>query len=244
MEQRDFLDGHLYHMVHFTNLKSIFRRRALLSKELIQQEAIFYRSIAFDSEQKRRDRIFIWVQSESRYRSLHSYVPFYFTTFTAMLYVQRSKGLQQEIVFFEVSRDILREQGVLFTDGNVANQQLSNGKEEVYITPSTGLGDPCRRRYVPGGPYGTNISKSDFYCDITCLSRLNWDIINDRQFGDDEKKRIKHAEVLIPDYLSIQKIQGILVNNQKLLQNVNALINEHGLRRRIPYATFKPQIFL
>src|SRR5437879_10897795 len=125
MEQKHYLDGNLYHMVHFTNLKSIFRRRALLSKEQVQQESIFYRSIAFDSVQKRRDRVFIWVQSESRFRSLHSYVPFYFTTFTPMLYVQRSEGIQHEIAFFDVSSAILRETGVIFTDGNATNQQLS-----------------------------------------------------------------------------------------------------------------------
>src|SRR6266705_132864 len=118
------------------------------------------------------------------------------------------------------------------------------GEEKVYITPATSLRDPCHRGYnPPGGPYGTNTNRSDFYCDIACLERLKWDIINDRWFNDDEKKRIKHAEALIPDILSIQKIQSIAVNNQKLPRDVNILIDECGLKGQIPYATFNPQIF-
>jgi hypothetical protein len=244
MEQRDYLDGNLYHMVHFANLKSIFRRRALLSKERVQQEGISYHSIAYEEVQKRRDRIFIWTQSESRFRPLHSYVPFYFTTFTPMLYVQRLNDIQHDILIFEVSRAILRDTGVIFTDGNATNQQLSNKGETVYITPAANLGDPCRRRYNPvDAPYGTNANRSDFYCDLACLELLNWDIINDRRFSGEERKRMKHAEVLVPDLLPIQEIQGIVVNNQKLLRDVNALIDDFGLLGHIPYATFEPQLF-
>src|SRR5260370_10133598 len=225
MKQSHYLDGNLYHMVHIANIESIFWRRALLSKEQVQQKGIPYHSIAYDEVQKLRDRVFIRNQEENRFRPLHSYVPFYFTTITPMLYVQRLRGIQHEIVFFEVSRLILSDKGVVFTDGNATNQQLSNmGEEKVYITPATSLRDPCHRGYnPPGGPYGTNTNRSDFYCDIACLERLKWDIINDRWFNDDEKKRIKHAEALIPDILSIQKIQSIAVNNQKLLRDVNIL---------------------
>jgi hypothetical protein len=118
------------------------------------------------------------------------------------------------------------------------------GEEKVYITPAASLRDPCRRGYnPPGGPCGTNTNRSDFYCDVACLECLKWDIINDRWFNDDEKKRIKHAEALIPDILSIQKIQRIAVNNQKLMQNVNTLIDQCRLGGRIPYATFEPHLF-
>ena len=47
----DQLDGYIYHMVHFDNLRNIFQRRALLSKEGVMQEAIEYQSIAYENVQ-------------------------------------------------------------------------------------------------------------------------------------------------------------------------------------------------
>jgi hypothetical protein len=59
MQSIDYLRGSIYHMVHFDNLQYIFHRRALLSKERVVQEAINYQSIAFETVQNLRDRIFI-----------------------------------------------------------------------------------------------------------------------------------------------------------------------------------------
>lgn len=245
MPDMDYLAGYIYHMVHFDNLQSIFQRRALLSKERVVQEGIEYQSIAFEEVQNLRGRIFIWDVSKRVFRSLHSYIPFYFATLTPMLFVQYKNGIQNEIVIFEVSRSILKDQGVLFTNGNASNQQLSKfGREKVGITSATDIDNPCRRKYRPSGhPLGSNPNRSDFYSDITFLDRLNWDIINDRWFMDDEMKRIKHAEVLIPDILPLGQIQGISARTQNIVQTVNNLIAESGLTRRIPSAVCKPSLF-
>lgn len=240
----DYLVGSIYHMVHFDNLLRIFQRRALLSKERVIQEAIEYQSIAYENVQNLRDRIFIWDVSQKVFRGLHSYVPFYFATLTPMLFVQYKKGMQDQIVIFEVSCSILKEQGVLFTDGNASNQQLSVYTSEVVdIIPATTLRQVCRRRYRPSGPHGANMNRSNFYSDIAFLDRLNWDIINERWFMDDERRRIKHAEVLIPDLLPLRRIQGISVKTEKMVQAVNALIVESDLAGRIPFATCKPNLF-
>ncbi len=106
MEQTKYLNGYIYHMVHVDNLPSIFHQGALLSKEILRQKAIAPRSIAYDSVQDLRDRIFIKDFSKKDYRSLHSYVPFYFATCPPMLYVQRKAGIHDQIIFFEVSRSI------------------------------------------------------------------------------------------------------------------------------------------
>jgi len=246
MPDADYLEGLIYHMVHFNNLQDIFLRRALLSKEKLDQEGLTYQSIASEEVQNLRSRIFVWDHIKRRYRRLHSYVPFYFATRTPMLHVQYEKGVQNSIVIFEVPRSILKEQEVLFTDGNASNQQLSKFRgERVGITPATLSYNPCRRRYHPGGPYGTNPNRSDFYADIVFLERLKWNIINDRSALEDKKERtrIKHAEVLVPDLLPLGRVQGISVRTREMAQAVNELIAKCELTGHIPSAVWKPALY-
>jgi len=105
----EYLNGNIYHMVHFDNLKSIFLRRALLSKEKLAQEETTYHSIAYDDVQSLRDRVYVWDAIGHKFRSLHSYVPFYISTHTPMLYVQFKREIQDEIAILEVSRVIITE---------------------------------------------------------------------------------------------------------------------------------------
>ena len=246
MSDMGYLDGYIYHMVHFDNLRNIFQRRALLSKEKVLQEKIPYRSIAYEEVQTLRDRIFIRDSSTKRYRPLHSYVPFYFATRTPMLHVLYKNGIQDEIIIFEASRSLLRDQGVVFTDGNASNQQLAKyGREQVIITPATTLDGSCHRKYVPDGPYGTGPKSSNFYNDVALLERLDWDGINKIRHVDpfEEYIRIRHAEVLVPDLLPLGRVEGIVVRKRDMVQTVNALIEECGLTGRIPLAVFKPWLF-
>lgn len=240
----NYLDGSIYHMVHFDNLTNIFRRRALLSKLKVLEEQIDYRSIAFEEVQSLRDRIYVRDMFDGKIRQLHSYVPFYFETHSPMLYVQYRNDIQDEIVFFEISRAILKEKSVLFTDGNASNQQLAKyGSGTVLITPATPSNPSCTRNYNPRFPYGTNPHCSNFYSDAQLLGNLNWDIINGRWFNEDEKKRIKHAEVLVPDIVPLSRVQGIYTRTIKMALVVNALIDEHGLTGRIPNTIAKPEMY-
>ena len=75
------------------------------------------------------------------------------------------------------------------------------------------------------------------------LERLNWDIINSRWFSGDEEKRIKHAEVLVPDLLPLGRVQEIYVSTQHMIQAVDTIIADSGLIGRIPSATYKPNLF-
>src|SRR5579884_2966278 len=244
MSNVNYLDGYAYHMVHFDNLQSIFQRRALLSKRKVLQERISYRSIAFEDVQSLRDRIYILDASSRKYRALHKYVPFYFSTITPMLYVQYKNGIQEKIVFLKVSRSILKDKGVIFTDGNATNQQLrKQGKETVYIEPITATNLSCIRNYTRGGPFGINQNRSDFYADPVFLNRLNCSIINDRWFLDDESTRIKHAEILYPDLLPLARIEEIIVSTRSMVDDVNALINGTGLAGRLPSAVYKPDLY-
>ena len=240
----DYLDGSVYHMVHFENLRNIFQRRAFLAQEKVLQEDIHYRSIAFEEVQGLRDRVYVWDHIKQQYRRLHSYFPLYFASLTPMLYVQYIRGIQDKIVIFAVSRSILKEPGVVFTDGNASNQQLSkHGRERVGIRPATILDSRCKRKYYPVGPQGGNPNRSNLYADIAFLDYLDWDVINDRWFNDDEKRRIKHAEVLVPDLLPLGRVTGIFVSSRDMVEAVNALIEESGLTGRIPSAVSRPDLY-
>ena len=234
----NYLDGYIYHMVHFDNLRNIFQRRAILSKQKVFQERIHYHSIANDEVQGFRDRIFIWDFSRQKFRSLHSYVPFYFATRPPMLHNKYTEGVQDKIVIFGFDRSIPTKQGVLFTNGNASNQQLSKFRsEKVRIIPAT-IGKECLRKYYPGGPYGTNANRTDFYSDLSFLDRLDWDCINNKRRIDppEEYIRVRHAEVLVPDILPLGQVRGIFVRSRDMVQAVNALIEESGLTERIPDA--------
>jgi ssDNA thymidine ADP-ribosyltransferase, DarT len=238
MSNVDYLDGYIYHMVHFDNLRNIFQRRAILSKQTVFQERIHYHSIANNEVQEFRNRIYIWDFSIQKYRSLHSYVPFYFATRPPMLHNKYTEGVQDKIVILEFNRSILTAQGVLFTNGNASNQQLSKFRDEkVGIIPAT-IGKECLRKYYPGGPYGTNANCTDFYSDLSFLDRLDWDCINNKYRVDppEEHIRVRHAEVLVPDILPLGQVRGIFVRTRDMVQAVNALIEESGLRGRIPDA--------
>ncbi len=60
---------------------------------------------------------------------------------------------------------------------------------------------------------------------------------------DDERRRIKHAEVLIPDLLPLGQVQAISVKTETMVQIVNNLILESGLAGRIPFVTRKPNLY-
>src|SRR5947209_8056406 len=104
MVDNRYLEVPVYHMTSFNNLQSIFHKCALLSKEKVLSEKIAYHSVANEDVQSLRERICIWDFVQNRFRSLHSYVPFYFAKFTPMLYRQYKDGLQDEIVFLDASR--------------------------------------------------------------------------------------------------------------------------------------------
>jgi len=239
------LKGSIYHIVHFDNLKSIFTRGGLLSREKLFEERRTFRSIANDEVQSLRDRILILDVVVSRFRSLHNYVPFYFATRTSMLRAQLEHGLQERIAIIEVDRSIIREKGVLFTNGNASNQQLTKyGIEKVQIIPAAMIKSACCRVYMPtDSTRGSNANCSDFYRNIVFLDALDWDIINSRRSFTGEKRQRKQSEVLIPDMLPISKIQNIYVNNQTMMRDVYTLIAQCRLRGRIPAAMCKPELF-
>lgn len=230
-----YLNGYMYHMTHFDNLRDIITAGAVLSQHELEKKGIKSRSIANQEVQNLRKRIYVWCLPENRFRPLHSYVPFYFTTRTPMFRNQRDNGIQNDLIIFEISRAYIGslDRSVIFTDGNASNQQLSKSAGEiVQIMPATAASNVCRRRYLPSGqPLGTNINRSDFYADPALLDRVSWDVIDGHIFVEDkeEYKRLKHAEVLAPDRFPLDEMLNICVSSDYMVEAVKAVFAEYGL---------------
>ncbi len=238
----EYLNGNIYHMVHFDNLESIFLRRALLSKKMMAQERNSYYSIAYDDVQELRDRVFVWDATRHKFKSLHSYVPFYIATHTPMLYVQLKRGLQDKIVIFEVARSIITERGTIFTNGNATNQQLAKyGSEVADVLPKTIEKRECGRRYRPNGPRGKIPIDSDSTITHYFLKSLIGISLTIGIFPATEGTR-ETCRGALP-YSTIEQNTGIAVKNQAMVKEVNDLISQCNLTGRIPFATLKPHLF-
>jgi hypothetical protein len=245
MTDFDYLDGYMYHMTHIENLRSILEVGALISQQELDSKEVKRRSIANEEVQNLRRRIFIWNFSEERYRPLHCFVPFYFTSHTPMLRYQQRQGIQDKIVIFVVSRAYIGSPGVIFTDGNASNQQLSKSMgETVYITPAAGKDGICRRKYLPDGrPYGTNTKRSDFYCDGTFLSHVNWGVINrSHPVEYEEYKHVVHAEILV-DRFPLDEMLNISANTQETVEMIRLLFSDLKLDERELPILYNPRLF-
>ncbi len=244
MSNSEYLIGEIYHMIHINNLCSVFRSGLLLSKNELQLQEITYNSIAYETVQNLRDRVFIKDIAARKYRSLHYYVPFYFTPKSPMFYVQRKNGLEEQLAFLVISRDILKEKGILFTDGNAAMQKLSaHGTEKVGITPAMSA-TPCIREYRPDGPYGASQAMSNIYCDIALLSKINWSVVNGSTSLDwEESKRVRSSEVLIPHGLNVNMILQIAVKHAFIAQNIRNMFARNNLMNYAHLITARPDLF-
>nr|BBH92762.1 hypothetical protein KTA_09610 [Thermogemmatispora argillosa] len=242
----NYLEGHIYHMTMRQNLASIITLGGLYSKQWLDSNGYKSLSIANHEVQSLRRRIFIYAY-ERRWRPLHSYVPFYFARQPPMLYLQYKQRRQNDIVLFEAERRVICERGVLFSDGNAANQQLSAaGCECVYIYPALKVGQRCIRYYDSGKALGSNPHCSEIYASPECLKLLPWEIITrPGQREDEESKRRRHAEVLIPDYFPLERVVRIAVSTPAtlliILKEIRGLLGVTG--QQLPPIEYVPELF-
>lgn len=105
--------NYLYYLVHMDNMSSICRH-GLLSHARAHQQDLVQKDIADQEVIERRSR------RELFGRPLHQYVPLYFTPKGPMLYKRRE--IQNDIVILCLNRNLLRQKGVAFSNGNAASQ--------------------------------------------------------------------------------------------------------------------------
>jgi hypothetical protein len=98
-----------YHMTHIDNISSILKNGLLAHGNGFQKRDISDHAV--NDRRSKLERVY--------WKPVHSYVPFYFNPKNAMLY--RRKEMQEDIVILVFSKNLINEQGAIFTDGNASS---------------------------------------------------------------------------------------------------------------------------
>lgn len=183
----------LYYMAPVDNLRSI-AKIGILSYN--QAKRFDHRSIASEEVQSRRDDKIIPLMG----KSIHDYVPLYFTTRTPMQYVittstsTRQRVIEQDdLVFIEINAlAVFCQSGALFSDGNAA------------------------------------ASKTKYYSDPNELFKLDWKNIRFPNIyslirNDWEWQRVKQSEVLVPERIPVGFFKEIVVYSDKARRKVRRI---------------------
>ncbi len=107
------VDG-LYHFTHIDNIQTIFEF-GLHSHNYAHELGFVQNDISNTEVQDLRAKRCVGG------RQLHDYVPLYFNPRNAMLYQISRESTPKNIVFIRMSRKLMLQKGVWFTDGNAAN---------------------------------------------------------------------------------------------------------------------------
>lgn len=108
----------LYHITHIENLNRILAL-GLLSNITVHNDNLVRKDISEHGVQERRNR-----QEPIFKKSIHYYVPLYFTPRNPMLFVRKNIQQNLAILLFR-AEDIFCRDNVIFTDGNAASDQTN-----------------------------------------------------------------------------------------------------------------------
>ena len=188
----------IYYITTVDQIESIIKY-GILSHNLIEKKRIHHRDISNPVVQEGRSK------KNVMGRNLHDYANLYFAKRHPMHYNMyfRQRIAQEEICYICIDRNILLLEDTIFSDGHA-------------IYPTT-----------------------NFYSEIDDFDKLAWDIIKDPNFlaknpdgtykyeGRGIIKQKKQAEVLVPNIISAEFIQRIIVNNQNTKQKIEKEINRN-----------------
>jgi hypothetical protein len=157
----------------------------IFSRNMFNKFIPYFKDLSCQSVQHRRQQTYLLNN-----RSLHDYIPLYFSTHTPTQYIM-SRDLNQShdsqykyMVFIEVDAlSVFLTQGIIFSDGNAASDATV------------------------------------FYDNVSKLKNLDWNTINSRSinFYSNEEKRRKAAEVLVPNHISNSMFKNVVVYNQEAI---------------------------
>lgn len=180
-------NGYIYHMTHIEHLPSILAHGLLSHNNPYKKH-----DISNKNANDKRERI-----EPIHNRSVHEYVPFYFNSRNAMLFVVQ-KEYGENIVLLEIKKEILLSNGVIFTNGNAAAQSL-------------GFADDIDDLLNPN------------FINWNEVFATSWNDANENI--KNEKKFKMMAEVLVPDMVPSAMIAGIVCQNPSVCEKVARILN-------------------
>jgi ssDNA thymidine ADP-ribosyltransferase, DarT len=181
------------HVTHVDNLKRIIESGGLLAKNRLPENS--YTDISMAEIQERRGEISVLGTS----KTLHDFVPFWFTFKTPMMAKVQDKS--PELVYLQLSLDILSKGDVVITDGNAAS---ANTKFRLFRT-------------------------------FDDLQILDLSILQKKvdYAGNPERKRLKSAEILIPDKVPWADIGTLVCFNDDARARVLAVLAQFGMKNAV-----------
>lgn len=196
----------IYHITDGSNLPAILAQGGLLAFNLLRQQQLDYKSIAYESVQDRRATTRVPCVPGG---VLHDYVPFYFAPRSPMLYtismgnVPSCPNGQDNVIYLVTSAEKVRDAGLglAFADGHgiMALSQFFNDL--------------------------THLNQVDW----EVMGSKMW---NDTAQHPDRKRR-RQAEFLVHQLLPWDLIIGIATINQENADSVQRYITAQGLNKPV-----------
>lgn len=121
-------DGKVWHLTSMVNLVQILGlQQGLLAKEQLDAAGHHYQDISIETVQFRRQHRKVFA------RSLHQYVPLFFTQSNPMMYYLKHQA--ESLVWLEITVDALRTHTLVTADGNAAcaDTQFCAGVQPEFI---------------------------------------------------------------------------------------------------------------
>lgn len=179
-------------LYYISHIKNInsILNHGLLCKNLVRKYELKYRDLSLTTCQERR-RI-----KNLGNLSLHYYVPLYFAHLNPMTYLRLRDTHKEDLCFICVSNEVLSLPDVYYSDGNAAanNTRFYKLADKLELLDKT-LTDIENARYWGGDKN-----------------------LNDKKYQDN--KRIRCAEVLVPNKIPVSMFNRIVVYTKSVIDKL------------------------